>query len=68
MIALSIVPPVAAVAILYGRYIRKISKKTQDALANSTQVNLSILGERNPFQVLESKLFEYRPVYVCLYL
>lgn len=39
IVALSVVPPVFIVAIAYGRYIRRISKKVQDSLADSTQVS-----------------------------
>lgn len=35
---LLIVPPVAILAVVYGRYLRSISKKTQDALAQATQL------------------------------
>lgn len=35
---LLIVPPMAALAVLYGRYLRSISKRTQDALAQATQL------------------------------
>lgn len=35
---LLIVPPVAILAVIYGRYLRSISKKTQDALAQATQL------------------------------
>nr|XP_057945288.1 ATP-binding cassette sub-family B member 10, mitochondrial isoform X2 [Doryrhamphus excisus] len=35
---LLIVPPLACVAVVYGRYLRSISKRTQDALAQATQL------------------------------
>ncbi|XP_040926033.1 bile salt export pump [Betta splendens] len=35
---LLIVPPVAGLAVVYGRYIYSISKRTQDALAQATQL------------------------------
>ncbi|XP_077376063.1 ATP-binding cassette sub-family B member 10, mitochondrial [Festucalex cinctus] len=35
---LLIVPPLAGVAVVYGRYLRSISKRTQDALAEATQL------------------------------
>lgn len=37
---LSIVPAVTVFAIIFGRYIKKISKKVQDVLASATDVNL----------------------------
>ncbi|KAK0043502.1 ATP-binding cassette sub-family B member 10 mitochondrial [Biomphalaria pfeifferi] len=38
LISMCIVPPVAVGSIIYGRYLRKITKKVQDSLANATQV------------------------------
>ncbi|KAG8001465.1 ATP-binding cassette sub-family B member 10 [Nibea albiflora] len=38
---LLIVPPMAGLAIVYGKYLRSISKRTQDALAQTTQTGLS---------------------------
>lgn len=38
-----IVPPVAALAVIYGRYVHSISKQTQDALAKATEVRTSNL-------------------------
>ncbi len=38
LVALSIVPPIAVTAIIYGRYVRNITRRVQDALADSTQV------------------------------
>ncbi|KAK3792323.1 hypothetical protein RRG08_046635 [Elysia crispata] len=38
LISLGIVPPVAIGSIIYGRYLRKITKQVQDSLANATQV------------------------------
>uniref|UniRef100_A0A1A8FJD0 ATP-binding cassette sub-family B member 10, mitochondrial n=3 Tax=Nothobranchius korthausae TaxID=1143690 RepID=A0A1A8FJD0_9TELE len=35
---LLIVPPMAALAVVYGRYLRSVSKRTQDALAQATQL------------------------------
>uniref|UniRef100_A0A673C437 ATP-binding cassette, sub-family B (MDR/TAP), member 10 n=1 Tax=Sphaeramia orbicularis TaxID=375764 RepID=A0A673C437_9TELE len=35
---LLIVPPMAGLAVVYGRYLRSISKQTQDALAQATQL------------------------------
>lgn len=37
-VVLSVVPPVAVSAVIYGRYLRKITQKTQSALASSTQI------------------------------
>lgn len=35
---LMIVPPMAGLAVIYGRYVRSISKQTQDALAQAMQL------------------------------
>ncbi|XP_076066354.1 ATP-binding cassette sub-family B member 10, mitochondrial-like [Oratosquilla oratoria] len=43
-VGLSIVPPVALLAIYYGRYVRKITKDVQDTLAESTQVAQERIG------------------------
>lgn len=37
-IVLAIVPPMSIVAVLYGRFVRSISKKVQDSLAKSTEL------------------------------
>lgn len=41
---LSVVPPVSILAVLYGRYLRKLSKRTQDSLAQATQVKAPSRG------------------------
>lgn len=41
IIALSIVPPVAILSRIYGRYVQNITKQVQDSLADATQVNLN---------------------------
>jgi len=38
LIGLSIVPPIAALAVVYGRFVRKITRSVQDSLAASNQV------------------------------
>uniref|UniRef100_A0A8D0KWN0 ATP-binding cassette sub-family B member 10, mitochondrial n=1 Tax=Strix occidentalis caurina TaxID=311401 RepID=A0A8D0KWN0_STROC len=35
---LSVVPPLAVLAVIYGRYLRKLTKMTQDSLAEATQL------------------------------
>lgn len=37
---LMVMPPMTLLAVVYGRYLRSISKRTQDALAEATQVTL----------------------------
>uniref|UniRef100_A0A8C9EY34 ATP-binding cassette sub-family B member 10, mitochondrial n=1 Tax=Pavo cristatus TaxID=9049 RepID=A0A8C9EY34_PAVCR len=41
---LSIVPPLAIVAVIYGRYLRKLTKITQDSLAEATQLAEERIG------------------------
>ncbi|ELK05060.1 ATP-binding cassette sub-family B member 10, mitochondrial [Pteropus alecto] len=41
---LSVVPPVSILAVLYGRYLRKLSKRTQDSLAQATQLAEERIG------------------------
>ncbi|GJQ65040.1 hypothetical protein Trydic_g7194 [Trypoxylus dichotomus] len=38
LVGLAIVPPIAGVAVIYGRFVRKITKQVQDSLADATQV------------------------------
>lgn len=38
IVGMSVVPPVALMAIWYGRYVRSITKSVQDTLAQATQV------------------------------
>jgi ATP-binding cassette subfamily B (MDR/TAP) protein 10 len=38
LISMGIVPPIAIGSIIYGRYLRKITKNVQDSLANATHV------------------------------
>jgi len=46
VIALSIVPPVALLSRVYGRYVQNITKQVQDSLADATQVNLRDIKTR----------------------
>ena len=39
MVVLGIVPPIAVLAVVYGRFMRSITRKVQDALAVSTEVS-----------------------------
>ncbi|NXE90381.1 ABCBA protein, partial [Menura novaehollandiae] len=41
---LSVVPPLAILAVIYGRYLRKLTKITQDSLAEATQVAEERIG------------------------
>lgn len=44
LVGLTVVPPIAGIAILYGRFVRKITKNVQDALAEATQVAEERIG------------------------
>lgn len=38
LVGLAIVPPIAGIAVVYGRFVRNISRSLQDSLAESTKV------------------------------
>jgi ATP-binding cassette subfamily B (MDR/TAP) protein 10 len=40
LFSLLVVPPVAGMSIVYGRYMRTITRQVQDSLANATQVHV----------------------------
>ncbi|XP_067011462.1 ATP-binding cassette sub-family B member 10, mitochondrial isoform X2 [Anabrus simplex] len=66
MVGLAIVPPIAGMAIIYGRFVRKITKSVQDSLAAATQVaeeriaNIrtvkSFSGEDREYEAYRSKI------------
>ncbi|XP_075780841.1 ATP-binding cassette sub-family B member 10, mitochondrial isoform X1 [Pelodiscus sinensis] len=41
---LSVVPPLAIIAVIYGRYLRKLTRMTQDSLAEATQLAEERIG------------------------
>nr|XP_025706531.1 ATP-binding cassette sub-family B member 10, mitochondrial-like [Callorhinus ursinus] len=41
---LSVVPPISILAVVYGRYLRKLTKVTQDSLAQATQLAEERIG------------------------
>ncbi|XP_055986687.1 ATP-binding cassette sub-family B member 10, mitochondrial [Sorex fumeus] len=41
---LSVVPPISILAVIYGRYLRKMTKVTQDSLAQATQLAEERIG------------------------
>lgn len=41
---LSVVPPISILAVVYGRYLRKLTKLTQDSLAQATQLAEERIG------------------------
>lgn len=44
LVGLAIVPPLAGVAVVYGRFVRNISRKVQDSLAEATKVAEERIG------------------------
>lgn len=55
---MSVVPPVVAMAILYGRYVRKITKKVQDSLAGATQVAEERISNIRTVRAFSQESFE----------
>ncbi|XP_056390782.1 ATP-binding cassette sub-family B member 10, mitochondrial isoform X3 [Hyla sarda] len=66
---LSIVPPLAIVAVIYGRYLRKVSKLTQDSLAEAAQLSeerISNIRTVRAFgkEIVEMKKYDSKVDYV----
>ncbi|XP_053567125.1 ATP-binding cassette sub-family B member 10, mitochondrial isoform X2 [Bombina bombina] len=57
---LSIVPPLAIVAVIYGRYLRKLSRMTQDALAETTQIAEERIGNLRTVRAFGKEMLEMR--------
>ncbi|KAG8430275.1 hypothetical protein GDO86_018095 [Hymenochirus boettgeri] len=55
---LSIVPPLAVVAVIYGRYLRKLSRLTQDSLADATQLAEERIGSIRTVRAFGKELLE----------
>ncbi|XP_071978894.1 ATP-binding cassette sub-family B member 10, mitochondrial [Engystomops pustulosus] len=55
---LSIVPPLAIVAVIYGRYLRKVSKLTQDSLADATQLAEERIGNLRTVRAFGKEMLE----------
>ncbi|TSK22659.1 ATP-binding cassette sub-family B member 10, mitochondrial [Bagarius yarrelli] len=55
---LMIVPPMAGLAVIYGRYVRSISKQTQDALAQATQLAEERIGNLRTVRAFGKELTE----------
>nr|XP_023689480.1 ATP-binding cassette sub-family B member 10, mitochondrial isoform X2 [Paramormyrops kingsleyae] len=55
---LMIVPPVALLAVVYGRYLRSLSKRTQDALADATQLAEERIGNLRTVRAFGKELAE----------
>lgn len=59
-IMMLIVPPIALGAVFYGRYVRKLSRKTQQALGDLTKVSEERLGNVRTAQAFASEQMEVR--------
>lgn len=55
---LSIVPPLAIVAVIYGKYLRKLSKLTQDSLADATQLAEERIGNIRTVRAFGKEMLE----------
>ncbi|KAM4025989.1 ATP-binding cassette sub-family B member 10, mitochondrial-like [Anomaloglossus baeobatrachus] len=58
MFVLSIVPPLAVVAVIYGRYLRKVSMLTQDSLAEATQLSEERIGNVRTVRAFGKEMLE----------
>jgi len=58
LIMLSIIPAVAIAAVFFGRYIRKLSKKTQDAAAQSNNILEEALQGIQNVKAFTNEFFE----------
>uniref|UniRef100_A0A1B6CL44 ABC transmembrane type-1 domain-containing protein n=1 Tax=Clastoptera arizonana TaxID=38151 RepID=A0A1B6CL44_9HEMI len=58
LVGLSIVPPVAFLAIVYGRFVRNITKSVQDALAEATQVAEERIGNIRTVKTFSQEMKE----------
>ncbi|KAF7253604.1 ATP-binding cassette sub-family B member 10, mitochondrial [Varanus komodoensis] len=57
---LSVVPPLAFVAVIYGRYLRKLTRKTQDSLAQATQLAEERIGNLRTVRAFGQELNEMK--------
>ncbi|XP_029450043.1 LOW QUALITY PROTEIN: ATP-binding cassette sub-family B member 10, mitochondrial [Rhinatrema bivittatum] len=55
---LSVVPPLAIVAVVYGRYLRKLTRLTQDALAEATQLAEERIGNLRTVRAFGKEMIE----------
>ncbi|XP_038617312.1 ATP-binding cassette sub-family B member 10, mitochondrial [Tachyglossus aculeatus] len=55
---LGIVPPMSILAVVYGRYLRKLSKATQDSLAQATQLAEERIGNIRTVRAFGKELSE----------
>ncbi|KFO34211.1 ATP-binding cassette sub-family B member 10, mitochondrial [Fukomys damarensis] len=55
---LSVVPPMSILAVIYGRYLRKLSKATQDSLAQATQLAEERIGNLRTVRAFGKEMME----------
>nr|XP_056708579.1 ATP-binding cassette sub-family B member 10, mitochondrial [Euleptes europaea] len=58
MFVLSVVPPLAVIAVIYGRYLRKLTRMTQDSLADATQLAEERIGNLRTVRAFGQELNE----------
>ncbi|XP_021564807.1 ATP-binding cassette sub-family B member 10, mitochondrial isoform X1 [Carlito syrichta] len=55
---LSVVPPMSIIAVIYGRYLRKLTKVTQDSLAQATQLAEERIGNMRTVRAFGKEMIE----------
>ncbi|XP_028623606.1 ATP-binding cassette sub-family B member 10, mitochondrial isoform X2 [Grammomys surdaster] len=55
---LGVVPPISVIAVIYGRYLRKLSKATQDSLAEATQLAEERIGNIRTIRAFGKEMTE----------
>ena len=60
LIMLGIVPIVSIIAVVFGKFIKKISKQTQDATANSNNILLESLSGIKNVKAFVNEKFEFK--------
>lgn len=60
LLMLSIVPPVSLGAVFYGRYLKRLSNKTQEALGDMSKVAQEALSAARTVQAFNAQPFEQR--------
>ncbi|XP_077202534.1 ATP-binding cassette sub-family B member 10, mitochondrial isoform X2 [Paroedura picta] len=58
MFVLTVVPPLAIIAVIYGRYLRKLTRMTQDSLAEATQLAEERIGNLRTVRAFGQELHE----------
>ncbi|KAJ1153750.1 hypothetical protein NDU88_006508 [Pleurodeles waltl] len=55
---LSVVPPLAIIAVIYGRYLRKLTRLTQDSLAEASQLAEERIGNIRTVRTFGKEMME----------